>query len=152
MPSNDETEVSVLQIAVTHSQSWFELHANQRQNLLNYYLIAAAFLVSAYVTAVGAHRYIIAAYIGVLGTLISCGFIAMDLRNRDLTRAGEVAVQDLEARLAERMKLPSLRIIEAVDNPRYPWLSMGKLIRMVHATVAFTMLAAFIYALIAAQR
>lgn len=72
----------------------------------------------------------------------------MALRNRDLTRAGEVAVRDLEARLADVTNLPQLRIIEATDQPRRPWLSMGKLIRIIHTTVGLVFLGAAMYAFI----
>jgi hypothetical protein len=148
MPPYKEDEVSVLQTAIAHSQSWIELHANQRQSLLNFYLVAVAFLFNAYVVALSTHRSIVAGSIGLLGTLISFGFTAMDLRNRELTRAGETPMRELEARLAQKISLPSLRIIEAIDEPRRPWLSIGKLIRAIHISVGLVLLGAAIYALI----
>ena len=150
MFSSEENELTALQAAMTHSQSWSELHANQRQNLLNFFLIAAAFLFNAYVGSLSGHRYGLAAVIALLGAAISFGFILMDLRNRDLTRAGEVAVKHLEDRLACMHNIPSLRIMEAIDKPRHPWLSMGKLIRAIHIAVGSVFLGAAIYAFIAA--
>jgi hypothetical protein len=145
--SSEENELATLQTALVHSRSWIQLHANQRQNLLNFFLVAIAFLFNAYVGALNG-RHILAGFIGLLGATISASFTLMDLRNRDLTRAGEVAVRDLEARLAEVINLPELRIIEAIDEPRRPWLSMGKLIRAIHATVGLVFLGAAMYAFI----
>ncbi len=147
--SSEENELSILQIAMTHSQSWVELHANQRQNLLNFFLIAVAFLFNAYVGALSEHRYILAGTISLLGALISFGFTLMDLRNRDLTRAGEVTLKHLEDRIARELDLPSIRIIEAIDQPRYPWMSIGKIIRTIHIAVGLVFLGASVYAFIA---
>jgi hypothetical protein len=148
--SSEENEIAVTQTALTHSQSWIELHTNQRQNLLNFFLIAAAFLVNAYVGALSDRHYILAGFIGLLGAAISVAFMLMDLRNRDLTRAGEVAVRDIEARLANTYNMPTLRIMEAIDKPRRPWLSIGKLVRAVHATVGLVFLGTAIYAFVIA--
>jgi hypothetical protein len=148
MFATEENELSLLQTAMEHSQSWLELHANQRQNLLNFFLIAIAFLFNAYVGAVNTHRNLLAATIGLLGAAISVGFTAMDLRNRDLTRAGEHAVKDLENLLAHRIGMPSLRIIQHIDRPRHPWLSLGKIIRAIHIVVGIVFAAAAIYALV----
>lgn len=148
--SSEENELAALQTALTHSQSWVELHANQRQNLLNFFLVAIAFLFNAYVGALSGHRYTLAAVISLLGAAISLSFTLMDLRNRDLTRAGEIAMRDLENCLARTHNMPTLRIMEAIDKPKHPWLSMGKLIRAIHIAVGVVFLGATIYALIAA--
>lgn len=146
--NSEENEAPILQAALTHAQSWVELHANQRQNLLNFFLVAVAFLFNAYVGALSAHHYILAGTIGCLGAFISLGFTAMDLRNRDLTRAGETTMKDIEERLALKCSLPSLRIIEAIDLPRRPWLSIGKIIRAIHISVGCVFLGTAIYAFV----
>jgi hypothetical protein len=140
-----ENEPAILECALAHSQSWFDLHANQRQNFLNFFLIAVAFLVNAYVGALAIHRYLLAIVIGLLGATISLAFAAMDLRNRDLTRAGEAAMREIEDRLARELGLPSLRIIETVDRPSRAWLSHGKIMRGIYITVALVFSAAVIY-------
>lgn len=150
MFSSEGNEQAALQAALTHSQSWVELHANQRQNLLNFFLIAIAFLFNAYVGALNGHHAFLAAVISLLGVAISSSFTMMDLRNRDLTRAGEIAVRDLEDRLAHTNNMPSLRIMETIDEPRHPWLSIGKLIRAIHISVGLVFLGTSIYALIIA--
>lgn len=147
MFDTEENELDTMRAALTHSQSWIQLHASQRQNLLNFFLVAVAFLFNAYVGAVAAHRYILGATIGFLGAIISVGFTLMDLRNRDLTRAGEVTMKDVEDYFANKVKIPSLRILEAIDQPRHPWLSMGKVIRGIHVLVGAVFFGAAIYAL-----
>lgn len=149
MFSSEDNELSMLQTAITHAQSWVELHANQRQNLFNFFLIAVAFLFNAYVSAINGHHHFLAGLISLLGAIISLTFMSMDLRNRDLTRAGEVTLKDLENRIADWYNLPSIRIVEAVDKPRHSWLSMGKMMRIVHIVMGVTFLAATAYAFVA---
>jgi hypothetical protein len=144
--STDGNDFPALQASLSHAQSWVELHATQRQNLLNFFLVALAFLFNAYVSAISAHRYALAGVIGCLGALISLGFTAMDLRNRDLTRAGEAAMRDIEEILARACSVSSLKIIEAIDSPRHPWLSMGKIIRAIHISVGLVFIGVAIYA------
>jgi len=148
MFNTEENELSAQEVALDHSRSWVELHTTQRQNLLNFFLIAAAFLFNAYVGALGEHHNILAAVISLMGALISFGFTLMDLRNRDLTRAGESPVMELERRMALKCNLPQLRIQEAINQPRRPWLSMGKIIRAIHVAVGLVFTGATIYALV----
>jgi hypothetical protein len=149
MFSSEENELSALQLALEHSQAWVELHTNQRQSLLNFFLVAIAFLFNAYVGALTAHRVFLAGMIGLLGAVISISFTAMDLRNRDLTRAGEMPVRAIEERLAIKCGVPSLRIVEAVGQPRHVWLSMGKVIRTIHTLTGVVFIGATIYAFVA---
>jgi hypothetical protein len=147
MFDKEENELSAEETALDHCRSWVELHTTQRQNLLNFFLVAAAFLFNAYVGALAEHHTVLAAVISLMGALVSFGFTLMDLRNRDLTRAGESPIMELERRMALRCNLPQLRIQEAVDRPRRPWLSMGKIIRGIHIAVGLVFLGTAIYAL-----
>lgn len=149
MPGGDEDESALLDIAITHARSWVELHTSQRQNLLNFYLVAVAFLFSAYVSAVSAHHPFLAVLIGLVGTVASLVFVSMDLRNRDLTHAGETALKEIEGRLADRFQLPAIKISEAVEQPRHPLLSMGKMIRSLYAAIGIVFVVATIYAIVA---
>lgn len=149
MPTDGKNESALLDIAITHARSWVELHTSQRQNLLNFFLVAVAFLFSAYVSAVDARRSFLAVLIALVGVVASLVFIAMDLRNRDLTQTGEAALQEIESRLAEKFQLPALRISEAVHKPRHPLLSMGKMIRSLYAAVGIVFVVAMIYAIVA---
>ena len=150
--TNNQTrndELPVLQVALEHASAWVELHANQRQNFLNFFLIAAAFLFNAYVGAITDHRRLLGALIALVGVVISVGFTAMDLRNRDLTRAGEAAMRDIENKIADKYDLPTFRIIAAIDTPRHPWMSIGQIIRSIHLAVAAIFIVATVYAFVA---
>jgi|SRR5215469_2762649 len=146
MFSSEENELAALSTALEHARSWVQLHTTQRQNLLNFFLIAVAFLFNAYVGALSVHRFLLAAVIAALGSIISVGFSLMDLRNRELTRAGEIPLIEIERRMAIKCRLPDLTIIETVDRPHYPWLSMGKIMRAIEIAAALVFLGSMAYA------
>lgn len=147
MFSTEENELSAYEIVLEHCRSWVDLHTTQRQNLLNFFLLAVAFLFTAYVEALNGHLHPFAVIISSLGAFVSFGFTLMDLRNRDLTRAGESPITEIERRMALKCGLPELRIQDEVSKPRRPWLSMGKIIRAIHIAVGLTFLGGIIYAL-----
>ena len=146
MPAASDDQSGLLDTSLTHARSWVELHTSQRQNLLNFYLVAVAFLFNAYVSALNAHHWLLAALISSVGWGTSIAFVLMDLRNRDLTRAGEAALKAIEERLAEIFQLPSMRISQSIEKPRHPLLSMGKLIRFIYSSVGIIFMATTIYA------
>ena len=123
------------------------IYATQRQNLFNFFLVASAFLFTAYVAALNGKKALLAATLAFLGALIAIGFTAMDLRNRDLTRA-ERAVRDLQTRLTPSLGLDSIRILDQVERPRHSWLSIGRIFRSINCIVGTIFIGAAIYAIV----
>ena len=138
----------VLTIAVNHAWSWFEVHAVQRQNFVNFFLIATAFLSAAYVGALSGKLNILAATDCLVGLAISLAFFLIDLRNRELIRAGERPLKALQDRLADLLDMESLRILEAVERPQLRLGSLGKVVRAVHLTAMAAFISAGVYALV----
>jgi hypothetical protein len=147
MAASDEDEVALLTTALNHACAWFDTHAAQRQNFVSFFLVAMAFLSAAYVGALTQDLRGIAAAVCVMGVAISVAFLLLDLRNRELTRAGERPMRELQRRLADALGMDSLRIIEAVDQPQHRWISHGKVIRSMHTTAILAFTAAGCYAL-----
>jgi hypothetical protein len=85
----------------------------------------------------------------IMGVAISVAFLLLDLRNRELTRAGERPMKELQNRLTEVLGVDPLRIIEAIGQPKNRWISHGKVIRFMHATAILAFIAAGCYALLA---
>jgi hypothetical protein len=139
----------ILTIAVNHAWSWFEVHAVQRQNFVNFFLIAIAFLSAAYVGALTGKLHNLAAADCLVGLAISLAFFLIDLRNRELIRAGEQPLKELQDRLADLMNIESLRILESIERPQRGFTSLGKVVRAVHLIAMAAFVVAGIYALAA---
>ena len=93
----------------------------------------------------------LAAAIGALGAFVALSFFSIDLRNRELIHAGERPLKELQGRLADKLALDSLRILEAVEFPRYRWTRMGRIVRTMHLVVMAAFIAACIYAIVAGK-
>ena len=129
-----------------HAWSWFSLHAAQRMQLVNFWLIATAFLTAGYVSAIDSKRPGVALGVAVVGATTTVGFHALERRTRHLTQMGETALKALQTQLAEASGLPSLKIIEIANAHHSSRFGYGTVIRLMHFAVIAGYLAAAIYA------
>jgi hypothetical protein len=83
--------------AQTYAWNWFALHAGQRLQLVNFWLVAVAFLASAYVQARSNHMDAIAFGVSVTGVVSSLAFMLLDVRTRQLVQVAESALRHFEA-------------------------------------------------------
>jgi small-conductance mechanosensitive channel len=127
--------------AMQHVWSWFSLHAAQRMQSINLFLVASAFVIGGYGAAFAADNLLIATVIAIAGLIISLSFLLLDSRNRELIRAAEVPLKVLEERLAERSELPSLVLAAAADKPRFAIATYSWVVRfLVGVMVVVTLL------------
>jgi hypothetical protein len=134
--------------AIEHAWSWFSLHAAQRMQMLNYWLVAMAFLTAAYVSALDAGASGLAATIGAAGGVASLCFHALERRTRELVGVAEIALRDLEHQLATSTSLESLRLVEASDLRMSKFSRYGTVIRLVQLGAAIAFGAAALAALV----
>src|SRR5262245_14441812 len=83
-----------------HAWDWFSPPASQRMQTFNFYLIMTGFLVAGYGALVERHRFA-AGMIALIGAGITYVFHRLDARTRQLMKASERALQDIEAMLAD---------------------------------------------------
>jgi hypothetical protein len=82
--------------AQAYAWNWFALHAGQRLQLVNFWLVAVAFLAGAYVQAKSSHLYAVALGVSVTGAVASIAFSRLDARTRQLVQVAEAALGRLE--------------------------------------------------------
>lgn len=135
------------QQALAHAWSWFALHAGQRLQLLNFFLVSVAFLTAAYVAAFEDHPAV-SGIVGVVGAIVSFAFRRLELRTRELVHVGEAPLAVLEARLAALANVDSLRLVDKADAPRRKLTKYSLLIRVVQWTtvLAFAVASGFAFA------
>lgn len=133
-------------VAVEHAWSWFELHANQRLQMFNFWLISVAFLAAAYVTALTASHEPLACVVAVLGFALSVCFHRLERRTRGLVRIGEAALEELEERLARRTGVEEMRIVVTAHSQRGRFTSYGRVILAMQWLVIVSFAAAAIAA------
>src|SRR5258705_7826150 len=95
----EETQKYILDRGLDHAWQWFTLHATQRMQAVNFFLVATAFLSTAYVAAL---RFpVVAIGVSALGTLFSLVFYRFEIRIQELLKAGEKALYPAQRRLAD---------------------------------------------------
>jgi hypothetical protein len=128
-----------------HAWAWFALHAGQRMQNLNFFLVATSFLIAGY----GAlHEKHPGAAVGVaaIGAWIALWFNRIDLRTRQLVRAAEGALETAEARLANRTNVESINMLAAVKQPSSGASSYRLAIAMIQWAIALAFLVGALYA------
>lgn len=122
-----------------YAWEWFALHAGQRMQTFNFFLVAMAFILAAYGTLLDRHR-IAAAGVALVGAWLAVWFNRLDRRTRQLIKASEVALTSTEQRLATATGVPELALVSKVEAPDDGTSSY----RSVIAVIQWTMLVVFL--------
>jgi hypothetical protein len=140
-PSADDT--ALLIAALNHAWSWDDARVNRGLQVVSFFLLALAVLISAYVSAINAKNYALAAVIGVSGTVLTGTVFAIGSHERKRAADGARALAELQDIIANRLELDSFRMVHA-SAPR------GNTVRasLVFALASTLGLASVLYALI----
>ncbi len=91
-----KNEADVNEQRFNYAWKWFSLHAEQRGNLFNYFLVITGILINGYVISLKDDLFILSMAICVLGIMVGVGFLVFDLRNRQLISYAEDILEKLE--------------------------------------------------------
>lgn len=92
-PDGDQKE----RIAFDYAWGWFQYHASQRLTAFNFFLVIVGFLLVGYAQAILNRWDAFGVGLGVIGMCISIGFLALDVRNRELVNLGKATLKTLES-------------------------------------------------------
>lgn len=98
-----------------HAWNWFSLHATQRMQCFNFFLVSTAFLIAGYATLLEKHP-IAACVVAFVGAWVAYWFNRLDLRTRQLIHAAEDVLKIEQTRLFEKTGTKNIKILEIVDN------------------------------------
>ncbi len=142
--ASDPTD-EIAKQARDYAWQWFALHAAQRMQTFNFFLVATAFLVAAYAGLI--EKYPIpAGLVALLGAWLAYWFNRLDYRNRELVKAGEAALKVSEARLASLTNIPEIEIQKKVDRAGKGASTYRVVIRVVEWTFLLVFLVGAFYA------
>jgi hypothetical protein len=105
----------VQRIAFDYAWGYFSLHAGQRMQSVNFFLLAASFLVAAYVSAMVGKYPSLAVGISLIGAWSSFVFYRIERRVRGLLHSAERALRPMGEAMADETHNPALRILKSVD-------------------------------------
>jgi len=103
-------DAAMLIAALNHITGWHEARIDRGLQVINYYVVAAAVLATAYVSAVGGKHYAIAFMIALSGTGLTVLTFIVGRRQRRSAAKAAPALDALQERLARRLQVDSLHL------------------------------------------
>jgi hypothetical protein len=133
----------------TYAWNWFALHSAQRMQLVNFRLVAVAFLGSAFVQASVSDLMVIATGVCTAGTVSSVAFLLLDVRTRALVQIAERALATMESEMSPAGVHQEFRLVRNADTQRsVPFNSYYVVIRGLQTVIAGLFCVAAIYSLL----
>jgi len=113
-PEND----TLLVAALDHCWAWYDARSKRSTDVISYYLVATAILITAYTSAITAKppHYWFATAIAGAGLMLTPLAVAAAIHQAGEAKRGETALTKLQARVAGRLGLDYL--IEQQAQPR----------------------------------
>jgi hypothetical protein len=147
-----DESTSLLDQSIRHAWDWFALHANQRMQGVNFFLLAAAFLSTAYVGAMQRDKFVVAGGVAALGCWFCLVFYRFELRIRELIKAGEKALEQSQERLSRLTEIQEFEICKFVEKPKRIFTSYHKVISALYGLTGIGFLLGCFYALYPVMR
>lgn len=109
-PVGDDT--ALLIAALSHSLGWYEARIDRGLQVINYFIVASAVLVTAYVSAISGKHYAVAVVIALSGAALAALVFVVGRRQRGYAAEAEPALAELQGRVADRLKIASFCIAQ----------------------------------------
>ena len=102
-PPQDDT--ALLIAALNHAWDWWDTQYSWSLQVINYFLVATAVLVTAYVSAINGKHYPLAAVVALVGIGLTAVTSLIELRQRVAVKFGGPVLAELQRRVADRLKI-----------------------------------------------
>lgn len=142
-----QSQQFLLEQSIGHAWDWFALHATQRMQGVNFFLLAAAFLTGAYVNAMQYSKFTVAGGVAGLGVLFCVVFYLFEMRVRELLKTSEKALAPFQQQLSKMSGVQEFEICKLVEEPRYRFTSYHRVISGLYFLTGIAFLLGGVYAL-----
>jgi hypothetical protein len=134
--------------AHAYAWNWFSIHAGQRLQLVNFWLVAVAFLAAAFVQSEISHERAIAASVALIGACASVAFQRLDARTRQLSQIAEDALLAFEDEWVAQGASNLIALVRRSSEVQASWTDSYRLIiQGLQLLAALVFVAALIYSL-----
>ena len=107
-PSGEDT--ALLTAALNHSWAWYDQYSNRAFQLINYYIVATAIVVTAYTSAINGKHYGFAAALAISGLGLTAVLAATGWYQMNTAHLAEPALAEMQERIGGRLSTDSMRI------------------------------------------
>ncbi len=136
-------DAALLIAALNHAWVWYDARISRGLQVVNYFLVASAVLATAYVSAIDGKHDAIAAAIALAETALTAATYTIGRLQRHMATAARPALDDLQARIAERLTLDTFRQLGPPITAAY-----GVSVRILFGLAILLSVGAALYALV----
>ena len=116
--SYDNQDTELLKVALDHVVGWNEFQVTCGLQVVSFFLLSAAVLAAAYVSALTGHLYAVAGTIALVGAAASGGAYLIGRRQSYIARLAQKPLMEIQDRLAGSLNIDSLRMAVQVEASR----------------------------------
>lgn len=120
-----EGDTALLTAALNHSWTWYDEHMKRVFQLINFFIVATALLVTAYANSINGKHYGFAVALAVVGLVLTAIASASALNQATAGGKAQDALRDMEGRIADRLDADSIRIVKHQGGIRHTPVAAG---------------------------
>ncbi|MGH1406656.1 MAG: hypothetical protein ACRBBJ_08885 [Rhodomicrobiaceae bacterium] len=105
-------------IAIEHARSWFQIHAEHRLRLVNFYIVLVVASLAFAASALKDGQTIAMSMLGALIIIVSFVFQNLDRRVASLIKDAEKALTVLEKKISSDLEITDLNLVKLADDKR----------------------------------
>jgi hypothetical protein len=105
-----EDVTALLTAALNHSWAWYEVRSSRAFQVINYYLVASAIVLTAYTSALKANDFGIAAAVALAGLGLTAIAAAGALNEQNAAAVAVPVLEELQDRIAGRLTIDPIRM------------------------------------------
>ena len=115
--SDEEREKDAAEVA-DFAFKWFQLHADQRLKVFNFFLVIAGICVAGFFTAMQAKNSVAASFISLVLVVVCICFKQLDLRTAQLVEIGEDYLREWLEGKSKKVSSANVNLIAKADVKR----------------------------------
>jgi hypothetical protein len=103
-------DAALLTAALNHAWAWYDQYSNRAFQLINYYIVATAIVVTAYATAINGKHYPFAAALAIAGLGLTAILAGNGLYQIKTAALAEPALTEMQERIGASLRTDSMHI------------------------------------------
>jgi hypothetical protein len=116
--AGEKTDTDLLISALDYLARWDEMHGTRALQVINFFVLGAAVIGTAYVSALNGHQDTIAGVVALAGGAAAGGTYLIFRRQNNLAHLADEPLREIQGRIADKLEIDSLRVTDRIPFSR----------------------------------